>query len=862
MAGGRKAGKPAAKVSPNIPFSYSTRNLSKTDLAGVIFGCKHYTFNECLSKELFGLPAIHISYVQKIDPGLPLFLFNYSDRKLHGIFEAASQGKMNIDPYAWLDEGVDYTPYPAQVKIKTVMLCHPLLESQFAPIIIKNYYANVGQNHFWFELDQAQTRTLLSLFSSLPANPNVSLPKQVPYLNTLKRLPEASGLGKRKEDGQVQNQQAMLSTEFLGLTVDGETSFVQPKPWAALFKPKSTSDTGKEAECATQKPWAALFRSQTNSNVHTSTENDGNMSMPYSYSKLDSHPVHQSNVVSDKSGNADEALESHPMHQSDVWWDMPGNADEALESHPRHQSDVCWDMSGNADEALESHPMHQSDVCWDKSGNAHEPLESGWELGWDSLEKDISTAYSGGLPCADTSHTRQETEDVRYVADNSSPGWSSSSVSANLDGDANRLEVRVDNEGVNAHEPEQVRDDTNLISSAYESVDGESFSEGTSDTRTVRSKGKDTGSAGGMIDLEMQSAGAFSMSQLQTRLEGLEFYQAMQDKKISSLEQELVRSKLQIQQLKSMMESAVFPAIHPTEESDDEVDTTSSISDKLVLVAGGFNGSSWLPDLDSYSLSNDTMKPLSPMLCARSYASAAKFNEELYLIGGLRGEVFFDQVESYNPATDQWTLRPSLNRRKGSLAAISLDSKIFILGGGNETGCFAEVEMFDADAGRWILAQSMLQKRFSPAAAEIDGVLYVVGGYDGNTGYLNSVERFDPREHSWTRLQDMNTRRSCHCVAVLNEKLYAFGGYDGSSMVASMEVLDPRTGSWINKESMNTARSYFGSFVMDNTIHVFGGLDDESELPNTVEYYKEGQGWEVSKLKGIGKRCFLSTAVF
>ena len=64
---------------------------------------------------LTGLPAQHFSYVKNIDPGLPLFLFNYSDRKLHGIFEAASNGQMNINPYGWTTDGSERTSYPAQV---------------------------------------------------------------------------------------------------------------------------------------------------------------------------------------------------------------------------------------------------------------------------------------------------------------------------------------------------------------------------------------------------------------------------------------------------------------------------------------------------------------------------------------------------------------------------------------------------------------------------------------------------------------------------------------------------------------------------------------------------------------------------
>lgn len=53
--------------------------------------------------------------MNNIDPGLPLFLFNYSDRKLHGIFESASSGRMNINPYGWTADGSGRTLYPAQV---------------------------------------------------------------------------------------------------------------------------------------------------------------------------------------------------------------------------------------------------------------------------------------------------------------------------------------------------------------------------------------------------------------------------------------------------------------------------------------------------------------------------------------------------------------------------------------------------------------------------------------------------------------------------------------------------------------------------------------------------------------------------
>lgn len=73
----------------------------------------------CLSAFcLIGLPPFHWSYVKNVKPGLPLFLFNYSNRKMHGIFEAATSGQLAIDQFAWSGDGRTETQFPAQVSSK------------------------------------------------------------------------------------------------------------------------------------------------------------------------------------------------------------------------------------------------------------------------------------------------------------------------------------------------------------------------------------------------------------------------------------------------------------------------------------------------------------------------------------------------------------------------------------------------------------------------------------------------------------------------------------------------------------------------------------------------------------------------
>ncbi|KAL5661602.1 hypothetical protein ACJX0J_028727, partial [Zea mays] len=162
-----------AMQTNNSNYGELTRNIRENQLGGVIFGCKHDTIEECFRKQLFGLPSVHYSYVRNVKPGMPLFLFNYSDRKLHGIFEAASPGEMYIDSYAWSNDGCLRSAFPAQVRICTKTRYPPLLESQFKTLLGDNYY---NHHHFYFELDHAQTRALISLFKSLAPSNFIQVP--------------------------------------------------------------------------------------------------------------------------------------------------------------------------------------------------------------------------------------------------------------------------------------------------------------------------------------------------------------------------------------------------------------------------------------------------------------------------------------------------------------------------------------------------------------------------------------------------------------------------------------------------------------------------------------------------------------
>eukprot|EP00249_Psilotum_nudum_P017607 c26406_g1_i2 orf=237-1040(+) len=130
-------------------------------LGGYIFVCNNDTMQEDLKRQLFGLPQRYRDSVRAIQPGLPLFLYNYTTHQLHGIFEAASFGGTNIDPIAWEDKKCKgESRFPAQVRIRVRKLCKALEEDSFRPVL--HHYDGPK---FRLQLSVPETLALLDLFT-------------------------------------------------------------------------------------------------------------------------------------------------------------------------------------------------------------------------------------------------------------------------------------------------------------------------------------------------------------------------------------------------------------------------------------------------------------------------------------------------------------------------------------------------------------------------------------------------------------------------------------------------------------------------------------------------------------------------
>jgi len=85
--------------------------MSKDICFTVVIGHKESVFK----KRLFGLAMKFWGWVQQIEQGTPLFLYNIDSKTLFGPFRTAGKGRLNIDPRAW--ENLRPLEFPAQVLV-------------------------------------------------------------------------------------------------------------------------------------------------------------------------------------------------------------------------------------------------------------------------------------------------------------------------------------------------------------------------------------------------------------------------------------------------------------------------------------------------------------------------------------------------------------------------------------------------------------------------------------------------------------------------------------------------------------------------------------------------------------------------
>jgi len=147
---------------------YEADRKEKTRVAsGYVFVCSSWTEGECLDKRLFGLPDREWKRVSQIKEGDILFLLNYMTGHLHGVFEASSDGILNIDPNAWGGR------FPAQVKVRILIKCPYVTKAELLPLIRRRWITISRKGVLFFpdKLGPKFVEELLRIFLRIPPIP-------------------------------------------------------------------------------------------------------------------------------------------------------------------------------------------------------------------------------------------------------------------------------------------------------------------------------------------------------------------------------------------------------------------------------------------------------------------------------------------------------------------------------------------------------------------------------------------------------------------------------------------------------------------------------------------------------------------
>uniref|UniRef100_A0A1D1YMQ1 Kelch-like protein 12 n=1 Tax=Anthurium amnicola TaxID=1678845 RepID=A0A1D1YMQ1_9ARAE len=682
--------------------SAPARNLRKANLGGVIFGCKHNTISECLANQLFGLPAPHFAYVRNIGSGVPLFLFNYSDRKLHGIYEAASEGAMNIDPYGWTDDGKERTPYPAQVRIRIKTYCQPLAEAKFRPIITDNYYST---RHFYFELDHAQVKGLLSLFTPTSPIGNAGVTSGASKRsNLLLTLPTVKRETVPLTDTKVPGERVGLAREY-GRDPNSAVGLLSENKYASLISDERDNDKGSQTRASgasseegeikeTVSDWEDLVHDEIPIVCSSSGQDlnvEGNTLVGVRF--VNEGQVSNEERVLLKLQKL--VLERNSLNQS-----CKDSAD--VSSMPL--------VSGTPADDNKQIPVVPSISSEDGPSMAVQYPESSMLI---QMVKELQERTKVLEKKQVTSD--EELQLLRNVA------RESSRTVQQLNERIKELERKLDpsmalvEESLNESLVELYLGSEKLVY-LIGGFDGNSWLsalDSYSPSLDIMTPLHPMGSARSYASATALNGRLYVFGGGDGTLwyDTVECYDPRNDE--WTFCPPLIREKGSL--------------------------AGATLTDKIFAIGGG-NGVESFSDVEMFDPALGKWISNQSMLLQRFALAAAELNGVLYAIGGFDGLGYLKSSERFDPREGSWTRIPSMNTPRGCHSVAVLNEKLYAMGGYDGHEMVSSVEVFDPRASSWLTSDPMNMVRGYAAAQVLGDTLYVIGGVKDGQNIVDTVE--------------------------------------------------------------------------------------------------------------------------
>jgi hypothetical protein len=227
---------------------------------------------------------------------------------------------------------------------------------------------------------------------------------------------------------------------------------------------------------------------------------------------------------------------------------------------------------------------------------------------------------------------------------------------------------------------------------------------------------------------------------------------------------------------------------------------------------------------------------------ARELHTATISNGMVLIAGGHSSDGALASAELYDPVSGTFTPAGSLNAARLSHTATLLnDGTVLIAGGYDQSGSpTASAELYNPATNRFMPTLSLNAARYRHTATLLNGgAVLIAGGEDSNGNAISSTEIYNPATGTFVPDGTLNIARILHSATLLNNgtDLMA-GGYGSNSYLNAAEVNDPTAGTFVPTGSLNTARYLHTATLLNNGMDLVAGGHNSNGYLGSAELYE------------------------
>ncbi|WP_371193788.1 Kelch repeat-containing protein [Glaciecola sp. SC05] len=268
--------------------------------------------------------------------------------------------------------------------------------------------------------------------------------------------------------------------------------------------------------------------------------------------------------------------------------------------------------------------------------------------------------------------------------------------------------------------------------------------------------------------------------------------------------------------------------------------TLVSVNGALYLLGGRRD-----KPIEKYDSKNALWKHVLPQTPLElHHFQALAWQDNIYILGAFTGsypnETGVENVLVFNTNSNQLTRSTTMpkDRIRGGASAAVYNDNIYLVGGivnGHLSGSVSWFDKYNPKTQSFVRLPDAPNSRDHAAAAVVGDKLYVLGGRKtsaatGQTFELtvSQVDVFDFHSQTWQTLpESMNlpTPRAGANVVVVEKDIWVIGGESGSQKQAhaEVEVLNTHNLTWSNAPPLNIGRHSGGASLHQGAIYVVSG---------------------------------------